>query len=389
MATKRNRSARLRRSCCISLRHIHEVFSLVAPQPAARAPKVRCFPTEGGEMAMSSSRRYRAMRACVLGMLLAGCQTIPDISTWNQATKDVTSAVTQSFQASAGINGDIALRLEKRLDSKPEFSETAKRYSAVSKALNTRTEDYEKLFGAISDYSASLAAIARASDNSSKTVESVAGSVSALVESLGGTPLVGAGFELGKLLAGELIKIKAASDFADAVQKADAVIGQISDLLLKDLLDLQRTVSETKDEAIVAAVNAPLETQLGYRKALELRRSYLQATVKAAIAPGPQTRPLSDAGNAPSELTVVEQHLRDSDSWYRPYREELDRALAARAKSEQLVAQTRRALEAWRASHASLATAVKERRLPESGRLAALAVRIRSLMEDLKKEKQS
>lgn len=40
----------------------------------------------------------------------------------------------------------------------------------------------------------------------------------------------GAGFELGKTLANEVIKVKAARDFGDAVQKADPAIGQISDL---------------------------------------------------------------------------------------------------------------------------------------------------------------
>lgn len=348
-------------------------------------------------MVNSSGVRSNAVRSwvlCIVGMLLAGCQTIPDISPWNQATNDVTSAVTQGFQTSAGINADIARRLDKVLESNPEFSVPANRYSSVSQALSARVDNYEKLFGAISDYSASLAALAHTADNSSKTVEAVAGSLNTLVGVVSGTPLAGAGFELGKLLAGELIKIKAASDFADAVQKADVVIGQISDLLIKDLVDLQRTVGITKDEAIRAAIEDPLSKQLEYRAALEHRRSDLQTKIKIAIAPKPEkpdlpkppTKSLLDVADA-LELAKVEQYLRDSDSWYEPYKGELERALATRAKSEELVVQTRRAVEAWRASHASLATAVQERRLPESGRLAALAVRIRSLMEDIKKEK--
>lgn len=314
---------------------------------------------------------------------MAGCQTIPDISAWNQATKDVTSAVTQGFQTSASINSDIARSLDKVAESKTEFSDTAERYRKMSQALSARTDDYEKLFGAISDYSSSLAALARTADNSSKTVEAVAGSLNTLVDAVGGTPLAGAGLELGKLLVGELIKVKAASDFADAVQKADVVIGQISDLLIKDLVDLQRTTGITKVEAIRAAIEVPHEKQLEYRDALERKRSDLQAKIKVAIVPGKSLLDVSET----LELAKVEQCLRDTDSWYVPYKGELDRALAARAKSEELVVQTRRAVEAWRASHASLATAVKEKRLPESGRLAALAVRIRGLMEDIKKEK--
>ena len=68
-------------------------------------------------------------------------------------------------------------------------------------------------------------------------------------------------------------------------------------------------------------------------------------------------------------------------------KDELNHDLAARAKSEELVIQTGRAVAAWRASHASLAAAAEERRLPESGRLAALAVRIRDLVADIKKGK--
>lgn len=320
---------------------------------------------------------------CIVVMLLAGCQTIPDISAWNQATNDVTSAVTQGFQTSASINSNIAQRLNKVAESKTEFSDTAERYKKVSQALSARADNYEKLFGAISDYSSSLAALARTADNSSKTTEAVAGSLNTLVNAVGGTPLVGAGFELGKLLVSELIKVKAASDFADAIQKADVVIGQISDLLIKDLVDLQRTTGITKDEAIRAAIETPHEKQLEYRGALERRRSDLQAKIREAIS---QRKSLLEVSET-LELAKVEQYLRDTDSWYVPYKGELDRELAAKAKSEELVVQTTRAVEAWRASHASLATAVKENRIPESGRLAALAVRIRSLMEDIKKEK--
>jgi len=87
------------------------------------------------------------------------------------------------------------------------------------------------------------------------------------------------------------------------------------------------------------------------------------------------------------ELAKVEQFLHDSDTWYVPMRNELDRSLMLRARSEELAVQASRAVEAWQASHTSLAAAVKERRLPESGRLAALAVRIRDLIADIKKEK--
>jgi hypothetical protein len=44
-------------------------------------------------------------------------------------------------------------------------------------------------------------------------------------------------------------------------------------------------------------------------------------------------------------------------------------------------------VQAWRASHASLATAVRERRLPETGRLVAIAIRIRDVVDEMKKEK--
>ena len=330
--------------------------------------------------------------ACLVPMMLAGCQTIPDISSWSQSTKDVTSAVTEGFQTASRVNGDIARRLDTILETKPEFSDTAKRYASVSQALEGRADAYEKLFGAITDYSTSLAAIARARANSQQTVDAVAGSLNQLVAAVGGTSLTGAGFELGKTLANEVIKIKAARDFGDAVRKADPVIGQISDLLIADLTDLQRTVGVTKDEAIRAAVEEPRQKQVEYRAALERRRDELQSVIAHAVAPkratpearDPPTTSLLNV-NESAELAKVEQYLRDTETWYTPMKHELEGALAVRAQSEELVIQTGRAVAAWRASHASLAAAADERRMPESGRLAALAVRIRDLVADIKR----
>ena len=349
-------------------------------------------------MVLSRSERWRwkvgMWGAGLASMMLAGCQTVPDISSWSQSTKDVTSAVTEGFLSAAGVNRDIAGRLDVVLERKPEFSDTAKRYASVAQALGGRADAYEKLFGAITDYSTSLAAISRARENSQQTVDAVAGSLNQLVAAVGGTSLTGAGFELGKTLANEVIKIKAARDFGDAVRKADPVIGQISELLIADLTDLQRTVGVSKDEAIQAAVAEPHKKQLDYRAALERRRDELQALIAHAVAPKRATpeAPLLPTSsllnvNESSELAKVEQYLRDTDTWYTPMKDELNHDLAARAKSEELVIQTGRAVAAWRASHASLAAAAEERRLPESGRLAALAVRIRDLVADIKKGK--
>ena len=350
------------------------------------------------QMILSRSERWRwtvgVWCACVVATMVAGCQTIPDISSWSQSTKDVTSAVTEGFQSAAGVNGDIARRLDTVLDTKPEFSDPAKRYANVAQALGGRANDYEKLFGAITDYSAALAAIARARANSQETVDAVAGSLNQLVAAVGGTSLTGAGFELGKTLANEVIKIKAARDFGDAVRKADPVIGQISELLIADLADLQRTVGVKKDAVIREVVKEAHEKKLDYRAALESRRDELQAVIAHAVAPKratPEapllpTTPLLNVNESP-ELAKVEQYLRDTETWYTPMKEELDHALAVRAQSEELVIQTGRAVAAWRASHASLAAAAEERRLPESGRLAALAVRIRDLVVDIKRGK--
>ena len=342
---------------------------------------------------MAESSRYRGWTArvwaaCIVSGVLAGCQTIPDISSWNQSTKDVTSAVTTGFHTAADVNGDIGRRLDSELMTKPEFKDAATRYASVARELRRRATDYEKLFGAITDYSTSLAAIARASENSQKTVDAVAGSLNQLVGAVGGTSLTGAGFELGKSLTNEVIKVKAAHDFGEAVQKADPVIGQISTLLIDDLADLQRTVTESKDETIRVAIQDPHKTELEYRAALVQRRTHLQLAVAGAVAPEPppaQTTSLLKADDAP-ELAKIDQYLRDTDTWFIPMNDELNRALMVRAKSEELTVQARRAVEAWRDSHASLGAAVKERRMPESGRLAALAVRVRDLIAEIKKE---
>lgn len=341
---------------------------------------------------MGTARRcspgWRGALALLLASALAGCQSIPDISAWNRATQDVTGAVTTGFHAAAQVNGDLSVRLA---EISPEH---AGRYADAAKVIGQRAVDYEKLFGAIADYSGSLAAIARASDKSADTVDAVAGSVNQLVAAVGGTALAGAGFELGKLLASEALKVKAAQDFGEAVQQADPVIAQVADLLVKDLADVQKTVGASKDVAIREAVQAAYKDRVKYRFALVRRQADLQARIAREIAPDkagpndppPPTASLMTVGDAP-ELARIEQYLRDADAWYQPMQAELDRALLVRTRSEQLIAEAARAVVAWKDSHASVAAAVRQRRIPETGRLVSLAIQIRDLAAELKKEK--
>ena len=334
-----------------------------------------------GRAAGRAQRRGTLGLALVLclGLGLGACQTIPDVSAWNQATRDVSGAVTDGFQAAAGVNADIG----RRLQGLQGFEDPAQRYANAAAALDQRAGDYETLFGAIADYAGALAALSQASENSAKTVDAVAGAANQLVGALGGTALVGAGFELGKALAGEVIKIKAARDFAEAVERADPVVARIAVLLVADLADLGKTVGETKPAAVQEAIELPHAKRLEFRAALERRRVVLQASVRAVLGPG---RSLADAVDA-SELRQVEQLMRETDAWYGPLQAELQLALRQRAATLALTQQAGRAVQAWRSSHASLAAAVRERRVPESGRLAALALRIRTLSDGLKKER--
>lgn len=83
----------------------------------------------------------------------------------------------------------------------------------------------------------------------------------------------------------------------------------------------------------------------------------------------------------------MEQYLREADAWYLPVQAELKQALASRARTEELIVQTGRAVEAWRASHASLAAAAQQQRRPDTARLVALTFRIRGLLDEMRKER--
>lgn len=329
----------------------------------------------------------RSARTLLLGLMplvLAACQSIPDVSAWNQATRDVTAAASGGFQAATDLHADIG----QRLGADPALADAARRYNAVAASLAARTADYEILFGAIADYAGALAAISQASDRSDKTVAAVAGSVNQLLGAVGGTALAGAGVELVGAVASEVIKIQAARDFAEAVERADPVVARIADLLTADLADLGRTVGDSKAVALRVAIELPLLDRLAYRRALERRRADLQALVRGVVAPASAqpTASVLDSRDLP-ELARVDQLLRDTDGWYLPLQSEIDQALKTRDTTLALTVQAGRAVAAWKSSHASLAAAVRERRLPESGRLAALAVRLRELAADLRKEK--
>jgi hypothetical protein len=140
----------------------------------------------------------------------------------------------------------------------------------------------------------------------------------------------------------------------------------------------------------------PHTKNLDYRSALLQRRNELHTAIERTVwprssnpeDPRPPTNSTLNLAEA-SELANVERFLREADSWYAPMSREIDLVVETRAAAEQLAVQTRRAVSAWRDSHASLAAATRERRLPESGRLAALAVRIRDLAAELKSKKEN
>lgn len=327
-------------------------------------------------------------------LTVSACRSIPDYSAWKESNADVAEAVTTGFQSAASVNGGIAERLAIAPDAEA-FADAAARYRAIAASLDERSQAYEVVFGAIADYASSLDAIAKASENSQQTVDAVAGSLNNLVSAVGFLPLSGAGFELGKTLATEVIKIKAAHDFTEAVEKADPVVQQIADLLKKDLADLAQTVSVTKNEAVIAAFTEPYKARREYRIALERRRADVQKALGTAVAPrattpgAPPPATVSLGSNESvsglaEELSQLDSLIADTDAWYGPMNTELESALSTLSTSAQLVTHAARAVDAWRDSHKSLAAASRERRMPESGRLAAIAVRIRTLADELK-----
>ncbi len=332
-------------------------------------------------------RSLCALPALCAALLLGGCQTIPDVSGWNQATQALAGSVVGGFEAAAAVHQDIG----QRLDSQSGFKEQAKGYQDAAAALTRGGEAYGLLFAAMADYSASLAAVSKASANSSATVDAVAGSVNQLLGAVGVAGLAGAGFELGKLVASEAIKIKAARDFAEAVDRADPTVARVADLLVSDLDDLAKTLSGTKREPIMAAYNLAERDRLDYRRALVARLAVLQADVGSQVQPAAlpgaprPTAALAEKGPA-EELQRVERLLQAADSWYLPLQAAIDRAQKSRAGTAALVAQARKAALAWKASHASLATAAREKRLPDTAHLLSVVTRLRELVADLKKE---
>ncbi len=331
------------------------------------------------------------MLAISLSIFLLGCQSIPDISSWTQATKSVTSSATTAFQSAKDVNDGIATRLSST--TKPELRSIADRYEVAAKYIGERGAMYEQLFSAISDYSESLELIAKASDNSQKSVDAVAGAVGQFVQTAGiaFAPISAPIGDAIKVLANEVIKIKAAQDFGSAVQKADPIIGQISGYLVQDLESLKKTVGSTKEISILEAYESRYAKELEFRRALERRRVDLQSAIRSGvtvISVGGSTTsaPISTVQSASDELLVVEQHLQATDTWYKSLQNEISIALLKVKKTNDLIDESIKLVKVWKDSHESLAIGIKARRAPDSARLAALAVKIQKIVNDIEKE---
>jgi len=323
----------------------------------------------------------KALQAIALGSMFAACQSIPDVSPWSDSTRQIADAVVGGFRTSARVNGEIARRAAPEFSKNQAFGEASRRYERVAIELLRRADDYEIVFGAIVDYSTSLRAISGAANDSATTADGVANALNALVGSLGATALAGPAFDLLKELGGEVLKIKAARDFQSAVETADPSIGRLADIVKADLDELTKTIGQTKDEALRIAFYEPREHEIEFYRRLEQRRKTIQDAVRQAMNSDGSVSVINIA-DAP-ELARLDQYLAAADVWYRPLTAELNTAVEARAATEALAIQTRKAIGVWRESHAYLSKAISEHRAPSAARLSSIAAKLREVIADI------
>jgi len=285
---------------------------------------------------------------------LPACGTIPDLEPYAQSTAMLERAASSSHDI---VHRELA-SLQSYDPNDPEFSEFPQRFS---NAWQPRL----RAMGAMVSYSDSLAAIAQAAKDGKRSASTLADSLQAFVGTAGGPIGLAAspaGAKIFTALAAATIEIRAAHDLDKAINAADPIIQEVSDLLIADFDSLETLLSRDQLEATLeASIKRSYVTNFGadpkYRK--ELIKS--QQNAIAAIRQAHLTEPLNptDIKQAEERLSQINEWLSATNSWHDQQAKEL-RELHARFANQRLViSKVRDGITEWRTIHHNLANTMK------------------------------
>jgi hypothetical protein len=302
---------------------------------------------------------------------LAGCQT-PDLKPFADSTASMNTAVKEGQKLFIR-----ELETIKAADKEATY---------VDKALNDFTNNWKlriDVMNAMVEYSEQLAAVADSPRQRAENTKAIADAIGHVAQAFGpyGEAVNGV-LDIGRKLDGLVAQVRAARTLQKAVQKADPIISNVVEVLLKDFQAMENTL-RVERQALPGILRTPHSDALEARKKLlkQMPDLYKQLTDNGANAQAVANFNRDVAANATA--------LAEMDRWYLPLAAQLKENDQRIAAGISLLSEARTGFRAWGNIHSKLASDIAERRQPNWRLLLETAREIQSDIERIKKHESN
>ena len=310
-----------------------------------------------------------SLQLALVGWLLAGCATLPDVQPFTDATVSLRSAVASS---GAAVVGEL-----QRVEIPGVKSNAA--------ALETAWVERNKLFTSLVDYANSLQGIVDAGKTGAESVGALADSVKKLA-SAAGIVQPGAGeaaavvTETAQFVYEQIAKARAAASLEKALAELQPAIQRIAEKVASDMKDLDAII-RAASKAQKNALEESYQRETEYRDQLLKSRKNLLAKLQQELKEDKSPSAITDT----TELAKLDELLIAAEKACEPLNAQLAVINERERLGRQLITEVRSGLADWAAAHARMLTAVRTKRVPSATELAQAAERIKKLVEKFEK----
>lgn len=331
----------------------------------------------------------------LVGLVLTGCGTVPDLQPFAGSTAQLASSVRGAGKSAITDARSLieAYRDDARQVRREEGPAAAEALEKSVADLGAATEKLEfawaanvKLMEAVEGYSTSLAQIAAAGKGGKDSAAAVGDSLKSLLDSVG-APLVGADAVLGLAATafGHVAAARAAASLEKALGESQPAIDEVARVVaanLENLAKINRALTRelTAIQADAARAQFNVGTERGLLRQATAAHDELRLKVQTA---------LKNADSAEREKTLAEiagrsRQLEEIIATSRAKLSPVDTAMAeARARGERqgrFVIAAIAATEEWAAYHRRLLAGLRDKQVPSAQALLAAANDVRELL---------
>ena len=303
--------------------------------------------------------KFRALSLLLALAVAPGCTTLPDVSPFASASRQLAvamkaggSAVSEDLHAGAGLEA---------------------RAKQFDQAWTTRND----VMRAVVAYSDGLVVIVRATGEARESARALADKVGALAQ-VAGVVQPGAGSagavasDTAAFIWAQIALVRGAGSLGEALTTAQPVIDRLTELITsdnRDLASIVRAAAVAQRTALDAAYNEPF----GYAATLARRRTMLRAKGYGELTKDEIT-----------ELSRIDELMVPANAQLSKREDELARIDRRERASLQLIAATRDAMDRWAAAHRDVALALQERKSVNVESLTDATIELRDLVKRMR-----